>query len=109
MAQRPSHTVPELLRSAVKTLRVDLEKDIDRMSDPRRHVSGRDSGVQPRRQGGVPQVVGDGSHGDAHTSGVKTIARARLHALMIVSLGNSLALRSPRNSRPSGAVPNCLR
>ena len=43
---------------AVGAVQVDLMQDTGAVADPRGDLRGRAAGVQPQRQGGVPQVVG---------------------------------------------------
>ncbi|WP_055480487.1 hypothetical protein [Sphaerimonospora mesophila] len=48
---------------AVEALRVDAKKNIDAVAGALGDLWGRDTGVQPERDGGVPQVVRPGDQG----------------------------------------------
>jgi hypothetical protein len=101
--------VPDGRVCTVQALGVDLEQDLKGVAGPLRHGGCRNVPVEPRRYGRMPQVIRClGDQGRGYLLG-EHAARARCHARMIVSLGNSVMLRSPANNRPSGAVPNSRR
>jgi hypothetical protein len=74
------------------------------VAGPRRHLRVRRPAVEPGRGRRVPQVGRPARQRDAATSAVRAAARACPHSRPY-RLSDSGPPRTPRNSRPSGAVP----
>jgi hypothetical protein len=72
------------------------------------HLGGGRPGVEPRRHGGVSQVIGPAGQRDAASAAVSACTRALRHTRQYV-LSASSPPRTPRNSRPSGVVPCSVR
>ena len=70
---------------------------------------GRAGGVEPQGQGGVPQVAGAAGGRGGGQGGAEGGLAGGVPGAAVETESLSMPPRAPRNSRPSGAVPNARR